>query len=96
MLANTSSEVALDECLDRFLAGRDWDAGLGPNVDVAELLPLMQVAELLREVAKRTPPMEQPRQQRLLEKMRDWLRPAVARQRGGDMGRGSQPGMGQA
>ena len=95
MLANSSSEVALDTCLDEFLAGRDWNAGLGPNTDIAELLPLMEVAELLREVAKRTPPMEEPRQQRLFGRMREWLRPTVARPVGGEMGAVRDMGLAQ-
>ncbi|GAB4320779.1 MAG: hypothetical protein Kow0010_00780 [Dehalococcoidia bacterium] len=46
---------ALDACIERLLAGRDWRGALPDDQSRAEIVALMEVAEWLVESAGRTP-----------------------------------------
>ena len=77
MPVNSTTEVVLDECLDRMFEGSEWVSLVSLEGELREVIDLMEVAELLRLVAARTPKMAEPRRMHVLGKLRDWIAQTV-------------------
>ena len=77
MPANSDSELVLDQCLDRMLAGNEWTSLVTLEGQLREVIDLMEVAELLRLLAARTPQMPEPRREHVLDRLRQWIQQTV-------------------
>ena len=86
MPANHPAEVVLDECLDRMFEGSEWVSLVSLEGELREVIDLMEVEELLRLVAARTPKMAEPRRMHVLGKLRDWIAQTVHLRGGEEVG----------
>lgn len=60
------TEIALDRCIDRLLAGESWERALPPDPVVrGEVASLMEVAEDLHDLAGHTSHLRPERRERL-------------------------------
>ena len=86
MPANHPAEMVLDECLDRMFEGSEWVSLVSLEGELREVLDLMEVAELLRLVAARTPKMAEPRRMHVLGRLREWIAQTVHVRGGEEVG----------
>jgi hypothetical protein len=84
--ANHPAELVLDECLDRMFEGSEWVSLVSLEGELREVLDLMEVAELLRLVAARTPKMAEPRRMHVLGRLREWIAQTVHVRGGEEVG----------
>ena len=86
MPVNTAGELVLDQCLDRMFEGNEWFSLITIEGQASEVLDLMEVAELLRQVAARNGPMPELGRRNVLARLRGWIQQTVYRGSGEAMG----------
>ena len=86
MLDNSPTEVVLDQCLDRMFEGGEWVSLVSLEGELREVFDLMEVAELLRLVAARTPKLDEPRRIHVLGRLREWIAQTVHLRGGEEVG----------